>query len=86
MTSELKRYWIGNDEGTGFPVSDDEEGEWVKFTDAEAALADRDKRIKELEAIVEEMKCCGNCGLNDCLRYEMCEHCTVDGREKWRMK
>lgn len=29
--------------------------------EAEAALAERDKRIEELEALVERMKCCQNC-------------------------
>lgn len=32
---KLQRYWVGNEEGQGYPEPDDY-GEWIKITDVEA--------------------------------------------------
>ena len=42
----------------------------------------REKRIAELEAQIEKMKCCGNCKHS---RTEY-EHCKTDKHEKWEIK
>ena len=63
MTSELQRTWV--------------KGEWVKFADAEDAIAERDGKIRELEAMVERLKNCWNCDKADarCSYFEgpVCE-------------
>ncbi len=42
----------------------------------------REKRIAELEAQIEKMKCCFNCKHS---RTEY-EHCKTDKHEKWEIK
>jgi hypothetical protein len=42
----------------------------------------REKRIEELEAQIEKMKCCFNCKHS---RTEY-EHCRTDKSEKWEIK
>ena len=42
----------------------------------------REKRIEELEAQIEKMKCCVNCKHS---RTEY-EHCKTDKHEKWEIK
>ena len=42
----------------------------------------REKRIAELEAQIEKMKCCYNCKHS---RTEY-EHCRTDKHEKWELK
>ena len=61
----LQRYWIGNDEGTGFPVSRDDEGEWVKASEAEAEIAALKKRIGELESRLEPCEVCNDIDCED---------------------
>jgi hypothetical protein len=73
-TGELKRYGIC--------------GEFVKFTDAQAALAERDKRIKELEDALRRItKCnkefCDWLGIRNCTdnhgKHEcFCIYCEVE--------
>ena len=56
-----------------------------KVTVKEAYLAGaepREKRIAELEAQIEKMKCCYNCRHS---RTEY-EHCRTDKHEKWEIK
>ncbi len=47
-----------------------------------AAAEPREKRIAELEAQIEKMKCCFNCKHS---RTEY-KHCRTDKQEKWEMK
>ena len=42
----------------------------------------REKRIADLEAQIEKMKCCANCRHS---RTEY-EHCRTDKHEKWEVK
>ena len=42
----------------------------------------REKQIEELEAQIEQMKCCANCRHS---RTEY-EHCRTDKHEKWEIK
>ena len=47
----------------------------------------REKRIAELEAQIEEMKCCGNCRWSDCeseLIHPPCKYC--DFNNKWELR
>ena len=41
-----------------------------------------DKKIKELEAQIEKMKCCFNCKHS----RTVYEHCKTDKHEKWEIK
>jgi len=54
----------------------------------EAALAERDERIKELERLVEDMKCCKNCADHNVLvTDEPCVNCDPQEKDnKWRMR
>ena len=47
-----------------------------------AGAEPREKRIAELEAQIEKMKCCVNCKHS---RTEY-EHCKTDKHEKWEIK
>ena len=47
-----------------------------------AGAEPREKRIAELEAQIEKMKCCFNCRHS---RTEY-EHCKTDKHEKWEIK
>jgi len=47
-----------------------------------ASAEPREKRIAELEAQIEKMKCCYNCKHS---RTEY-EHCKTDKHEKWEIK
>ena len=47
-----------------------------------AGAEPREKRIAELEAQIEKMKCCYNCKHS---RTEY-EHCRTDKHEKWEIK
>ena len=47
-----------------------------------AGAEPREKRIAELEAQIEKMKCCFNCKHS---RTEY-EHCKTDKHEKWEIK
>ena len=47
-----------------------------------AGAEPREKRIVELEAQIEKMKCCYNCKHS---RTEY-EHCKTDKHEKWEIK
>lgn len=68
--SDLQRYSTCN--YSEFDYSSD--GEWVKSTDAEAALAVRDKRIKELEQM--------NRHLQDCILKDSCPWCGLNNKTK----
>lgn len=54
----------------------DEVLEWQK------QQAEKDRRIKELEAQIDKMKCCYNCKHS---RTEY-EHCRTNKHEKWEIK
>lgn len=54
----------------------DEVLEWQK------QQAEKDRRIKELEAQIEKLKCCYNCKHS---RTEY-EHCITDKHENWEIK
>jgi hypothetical protein len=56
-SGELKRYKVSGHYSDG----ECDNGEWSKFAEAEAALAERDSKIRELEATVERLKNCWNC-------------------------
>ena len=58
--SDLQRYSydlvpVGYD-WARIEICTDDEGEWVKASDAEDALKEKDARIKELEEQIEKMK------------------------------
>ena len=61
-------------------------GEFFVAVDTLTAMLDfaepREKRIAELEAQIEKMKCCFNCKHS---RTEY-EHCRTDKHEKWEIK
>lgn len=69
--------WIGRNK----PVQDDWED-----SDIIQAIVDtnekREKRIEELEAQIEKMKCCGNCEN----RYEQEECKDCHNYSKWKFK
>lgn len=61
--------------------------EYYIAAEAEAALAERDKRISELEALVEWMKCCQNCDVYNKNANDIPFSCNVCVKHnKWRMK
>lgn len=63
--------------------SDDCPNDWANIAHyAEENLERAFKRIVELEAQIEKMKCCYNCKHS---RTEY-EHCKTDKHEKWEIK
>lgn len=63
--------------------SDDCPNDWANIAHyAEENLERAFKRIVELEAQIEKMKCCVNCKHS---RTEY-EHCKTDKHEKWEIK
>lgn len=63
--------------------SDDCPNDWANIAHyAEENLERAFKRIVELEARIEKMKCCYNCKHS---RTEY-EHCKTDKHEKWEIK
>lgn len=66
------------------PYSDDDcPNDWANIAHyAEENLERAFKRIVELEAQIEKMKCCYNCKHS---RTEY-EHCKTDKHEKWEIK
>lgn len=62
---------------------DKTDGTYACCRDAYIASAEpREKRIAELEAQIEKMKCCFNCKHS---RTEY-EHCRTDKHEKWEIE
>ena len=53
-----------------------------KCIQLEKQLTKKDKRIAELEAQIEKMKCCFNCKHS----RTVYEHCKTDKHEKWEIK
>jgi hypothetical protein len=63
---KLQRYWVGNEEGDGWPESDDD-GKWVRSDDAEALelaveratanMVAAQKRAAELEEALNQIRC-----------------------------
>ena len=49
-----------------------------------AGAEPREKRIAELEAQIEKMKCCGNCDWSNYLPNGNCLDC--DGKKNWKLK
>lgn len=66
------------------PYSDDDSpNDWANIAHyAEENLEKAFKRIAELEAQIEKMKCCQNCKHS---RTEY-EHCRTNKHEKWEIK
>ena len=69
------------------PYSDDDNpNDWANIAHyAEENLEKAFKRIAELEAQIEKMKCCGNCGKwENCEKDEMFSQDICDNWEIWR--
>ena len=60
----------------------DEALEWQK------QQTEKDRRIKELEAQIERMKCCGNCAKNGhiCVAEEMQGKLCGKNKDKWELR
>ena len=62
----------------------EKELKWERDTKAELAehLGKANDKVAELEAQIEQMKCCYNCKHS----RNVYEHCRTDKREKWEIK
>ena len=59
-----------------------------KLANADYQLEGRDNEIKELEAQIEKMKCCGNCMWSDCdgkFVNPPCKYCDFNNN-KWELR
>jgi hypothetical protein len=68
---KLQRYDIYMDCRCEFPTMPSDTGEWVKASDA--------------EAIINKLKCCGNCKHNYDADEENCQGCCEPKLERWEM-
>lgn len=61
---------------------------WLETDFVKMRTEERDKKIKQLEAQVEKMKCCSNCKWSDSeskLVHPPCKDCNWD-LDKWEIK
>ena len=56
--------------------------------DLQNKVEEKDKRITELEAQIEKMKCCGNCAKNGhiCVAEEMQGKLCGKNKDKWKLR
>jgi chromosome segregation ATPase len=59
-----------------------------KLANADYQLEGRDNEIRELEAQIEKMKCCGNCAKNGhiCVAEEMQGKLCGKNKDKWELR